>query len=350
MNEIITGMALATVPLFVLGAVSFTRWRLWAVGPVVLVSLIVATTYGIIGWSDLWVLPTGLGMGSSLVLMVLWIVYGAVARTLGPVAIPGPAWVTAMLLGAGIGEIPAAAILSSGARTPKGAAKLALAAAGGGLIGRVGDPAMLILLEGHPSAMLSIAPLGIVLAWMARPDAEDLIQAGAVDARRMALVLGIGLVAAVPGLTVGALVLGIIGMGLAAQGRKGHVELGVLAWQIAALILAILAVAGGAPEQAATGLELFVETLHWWASPLLVAIAALLSALSDGSAMAIVCQAIVDRSMALDAQYLAVPMAVGVAVGGLAPLIAAGALKAGWKLWLIQVGVAVLWGCVWAWC
>jgi len=350
MSEIITGMVLATVPLFVLGAVSFTRWRLWAMGPVFLISLIVAATYGIVGWSDLWVLPTGLGMGSSLVLMVLWIVYGAVARTLGPVAIPGPAWLTAILLGAGIGEIPAAAILSAGARTPRGAAKLALAAAGGGLVGRLGDPAMLILLEGHPTAMLSIAPLGFVLAWIARPDVDDLIQPDAADPRRMALVLGIGAVAAIPGLTLGALVFGIIAMGLAAQGRKGHVELGVLAWQITALMLAVLAVAGGAPEQAATGLELIVETLGWWASPLLVGISALLSALSDGTAMAILCQGIVDRAMSLDAQHLVAPMAVGVAVGGLAPLIAAGALKAGWKLWLLQVAVAVGWGCVWAWC
>ena len=80
-------------------------------------------------------------------------------------------------MGAGLGEIPAAAILSAGAKTPKGAARLALAAAGGGLIGRVGDPALLILAGDHPTLLAGLVPLGIACALVARPSSDDLVLA-----------------------------------------------------------------------------------------------------------------------------------------------------------------------------
>ena len=40
-------------------------------------------------------------------------------------------------------------------------------------------------------------------------------------------------------------------------------------------------------------------------------------------------------------------LTAGIAVGGLAPLIAAGAVRPGLKIWLIQVGLAVLWALAW---
>ena len=50
-----------------------------------------------------------------------------------------------------------------------------------------------------------------------------------------------------------------------------------------------------------------------------------------------------DRALSLDAVGAAPAMAAGIAVGGLAPLIAARALRAGWRLWLGQVALAILW-------
>jgi hypothetical protein len=317
---------------------------------VLLIALGTAYNYGIVAFSDLWVLPSHLGMSSALLLTILWIIFGAVARAQGPVSIPGPAWVTAMCMGATIGEIPAAAILSAGARHPKGAAKLALACAGGGMIGRLGDPATLILLEGHSQGILWMAPLGVLLAWLARPSGEDLVRAEAAQPVSMAMVVVFVTLAAIPGFTFGILIFGILMLGIVGQRRIGRGGLDGAVWQIAAVILAVLAVAGGAPEQAAFGLELVVETLDWWASPLLVGASALLTALTDATAMAIVCQSIVVRAMALDASLIVTPMAMGVAVGGLGPLLVAGAVRAGWRLWLGQVLVAMVWGCVWALC
>ena len=275
MSSIITAVVAATAPLMGLRLLSGYRWR-WVAGLVLLgVSISVGFGLGILGIEDLWVVPLGVGMGESLLLTLLWILFGAVARTAGPICIPGPPWLTAVLMGAGIGEVPAAAILSAGAKTPAGAARLALAAAGGGMVGRIGDPAMLVLTQDSPSTLLSMAPLGLLLAWLVRPSVEDLIAPAATSKVKVGLVISVAVVATLPGMTAVGLVVGILGLGLIAQ-------------------------------------------------------------------------AITDRSMALPAESIVTPLATGVAVGGLAPLIAAGAFRAGLKLWGLQVVVAVLWSALWA--
>ncbi len=138
MTGVVTGIVASTVPLVLLGLVAAWRWRLVAAVVIALGAIGTAVGLGILVPTDLWVVPQGVQLAEPLMLVLLWTAFGAVARTTGPLAVPGPAWLVAMLMGAGLGEIPAAAILSAGAATPKGAARLALAAAGGGLIGRVG--------------------------------------------------------------------------------------------------------------------------------------------------------------------------------------------------------------------
>lgn len=348
MSSIITAVVAATAPLMGLRLLSGYRWR-WVAGLVLLgVSISVGFGLGILGIEDLWVVPLGVGMGESLLLTLLWILFGAVARTAGPICIPGPPWLTAVLMGAGIGEVPAAAILSAGAKTPAGAARLALAAAGGGMVGRIGDPAMLVLTQDSPSTLLSMAPLGLLLAWLVRPSVEDLIAPAATSKVKVGLVISVAVVATLPGMTAVGLVVGILGLGLIAHERRGHIDLAGSVWQVCAVGLALLAVVGGAPELAAQGLEVSFELLGWLAPPLMVAASALLTAFTDSTAMALIAQAITDRSMALPAESIVTPLATGVAVGGLAPLIAAGAFRAGLKLWGLQVVVAVLWSALWA--
>ena len=348
MSSAIAGIVASTVPLLVLGLLSHGRWRLPAAAVLVAASFAIAGSKGVVMLEDLWVLPLGLGMTDQLVLLLLWCLLGSAARAVGPISIPGPTWLTPLLMGAGMGEVPAAAMLSLSAKTPQGAARLALTAAAGAMLGRLGDPAMLILLEGHPQATLAILPLGLVIAVIVRPRADDV---HSWDGRVTALhgvLLAVIVAAAVPGLTLWAILAGI---GLFVYwSREGQrpLELATPAWQMAALVLAVLAIGGGAAEQAAVGLELSVELLGEWAPPILVGATALLAALTDGLAMAVFSQGIIDRAMSLDAGLLVAPMAAGVAVGGLGPLVAAGALKAGWRLWLLQVLAAVLWGWLWA--
>jgi hypothetical protein len=350
MSPMMFGLLASSLPLVALGVVSPIRWRLPAAVVVVAGAVLAGSHLGILGFTDLWKLPIGVGMTDTLVLTVLWLIFGVVSRAVGPIAVFGPPWVTAMVMGAVLGEVPAAAILSGGAKTPGGAARLALSAAGGGMIGRMGDPAMLMLMDGHTDAMLAIAPLGVFLAWLMRPAAEDLVKPSEASRLRLGLLIGVALIAAIPGLTASALIAGILGLGLMAQARRCPLDLAGPAWQLLAAIGALIAVAGGTPELAAQGLELVTELLDWWAPPLMVLATAILTALTDATAMSLVATAIVERAMSLDQTLVVAPLAVGVSVGGLAPLVAAGALRAGLKLWLLQVAVAVIWACVWAWC
>jgi hypothetical protein len=348
MSPVQLGVLASALPLVVFGVVGFTRWRLVGGLVVVMSAFAVAFNLGIVGLSDIWAVPLGVGMTEVLVLAVLWMIFGALARTAGPISVPGPPWLSAMVMGATLGEVPAAAILSAGAASPAGAARLALCAAGGGMLGRLGDPAMLIIAHDNPAAVVAIFPLGLVCAWLARPRQVDLFCPEDSSPKRTIFVLGVAVVAAFPGLTFGALAVGICGLAFLAKDSRETLNLSGLLWQILAISLALLAVVGGLAELAAQGLETVVELLDWWAPPLLVASCALLTALSDATAMSVLMTGVVDRSMSLDSAAVVAPMAVGVAVGGLGPLLAAGALRAGWRLWVLQVAVAVLWACAWA--
>jgi hypothetical protein len=242
-----------------------------------------------------------------------------------------------------LGEVPAAAILGASARDAKGGARLAMAAAGGGMIGRVGDPAMLVFSESRPDILMFMAPLGLLCALLARPRREDLIQGDHQNRVRTLLVAAVALIALVPGLALYAIVGGIIGLGVLSSDRRGPIEVGGSLWNLGAVVLGIIAVIGGGVEQVAVGIEWAQELGGAWGAPVLTLATALLTALTDGTAMSVVGQGVLDRALSLDAPGAVPAMAAGIAVGGLAPLIAARALRAGWKLWLGQVALAILW-------
>ena len=280
--------------------------------------------------------------------MAAWGVFGALARTAGPLAIPGSPWLVAMGMGAILGEVPAAAILSAGASSRSGAARLALAAAGGGLIGRMGDPAMLILAEGHPAVMLALFPLGVICAVIARPGSADLVAAEPENRTRTKFVLGVALLAVIPGLTVWALMVGIVGLAFMVGDRRGHVDLAFVVWTALSLMVALLAVVSGLAEQIATGLEMVGELADWMGPPALTFLAAVCAALTDGTGFAVLIDGTLDRAISLREPHLRLGLTAGIAVGGLAPLIAAGSIRAGLRLWALQVLVAVVWVGIWA--
>lgn len=348
MSPVVTGIIIATVPLLGLGLFGPWRWRLGAALPLVIGAFAAAASAGVVVFSDLWVVPQGLGMASTLTMALLWIAFGAVARTAGPLRIPGPPWLVALVMGAGLGEVAAAAILSAGASSPKGAARLALAAAGGGMVGRLGDPALLLIAKDHPSVVLALVPLGLAMAMVARPRAGDLIEASASNSVRTGVVVAVALSALVPTLTPWALLGGVLALGILSQDRRGHVDLAGVGWQCGALLLGMLAIVGGAAEQAAFGIEWGIELADWLGPPVLVLASALLTACTDGTAMALLFSGAVDRALGVDPMLMVPGLTAGVAVGGLAPLIASGSIRAGIWIWLIQVAMAVAWACGWA--
>jgi len=347
-STVVEGIVATTVPLLAAGLVAPSRLRLPLLALILAVGFGVAGAFGVVFIEDLWILPAGLGMTHELVLLGLWCLVGALARSLGPIGLPGPVGFTPLLMGAVMGEVPAAAMLASAARTPSGAARLALTAAAGGMIGRIGDPAMLVLLADFPGAVASVMPLALVMAWLVRPRPEHVHAWNGALNRRHGVMLLLVLLGVWPRMTIGVLAVTAALFIVWSRTQQRPLELMTPAWQLGATSLAALAVAGGAAEQAAVGLELSFELLGTWASPVLVGVSAVLAATTDGVAMAVFAQAVVDRALSLDPRSIAVPMAVGVAVGGLGPLIAAGALRAGWWLWGLQVMAAVAWGWAWA--
>ena len=348
MNSVLVGILVSTVPLIALGVVGLWRWRLPAILVVLIATIASAVGVGILAPSDVWVVPVGLGMNAALLTALMWTLFGAVARTAGPLDIPGPPWVVAMGMGACLGEIPAAAILSAGASSPKGAARLALAAAGGGLIGRVGDPAMLLLAGDHPVLLLALAPLGVLMAFVVRPRREDVVETGQGNRARTAVVALVACVSLVPAFTAWALLAGMLGLGLLAQDRRGHVDLAAVGWQLCAILLAIIAIVGGSAEQVAYGLEWGTELADWLATPVLTVAAALLTAFTDSMAMSVFFSGVLDRAASVDSAALIPGLTAGIAVGGLGPLIAAGSVRSGFGLWLVQLVLAVGWAVIWA--
>jgi hypothetical protein len=201
----------------------------------------------------------------------------------------------------------------------------------------------LVFAESRPDILIFMAPLGLLCALLARPRREDLIAGNHQNRVRTMLVAAVALAALVPGLAVYALGVGIIGLGALASDRRGPIEIGGSLWNMGAVVLGIIAIVGGGVEQMAIGIEWAQELGGAWGAPVLTLAAALLTALTDATAMSVIGQGVIDRALSLDAMGAVPAMVAGIAVGGLGPLIAARALRAGWKLWLGQVALAMLW-------
>ena len=82
--------------------------------------------------------------------------------------------------------------------------------------------------------------------------------------------------------------------------------------------------------------------------PILTLIVALCTAISDSTAMAVLAEGSLDRAVSLRTSDLRYALTAGVAVGGLAPLVAAGSVRNGIRLWIVQVLITVVWLGVWA--
>ncbi|MFT4979949.1 MAG: hypothetical protein ACI8S6_005861, partial [Myxococcota bacterium] len=149
-------------PVLVAGPLGRGRRGLWALLALLIASYVGGLAVGALQPLDpLW-LPQWTGLQSSALLLILWAAYGATAAAAGGAKMPGTPLFGAVLTGAVLGELAAAAVLTAGSTDRRSAARLALAASAGGLLGRVGDPAMLLLAAREPEMMFMLAPLAIL--------------------------------------------------------------------------------------------------------------------------------------------------------------------------------------------
>lgn len=341
MSPIVVAIVVSTVPLVLLGGMAAWRRKAWGALVLAVATFVAGNMAGVLVPSDLWVLPGATGLTSDLLLLVMWAVLGALARLGGPIKVPGPPVLVAMACGATLGEVPAAAILAASAQTRGGAARLALAAAAGGMVGRMGDPAVQLLSQRDPSILVMLLPLALILALLAAPRRQDIVDAQVSDLPRTVLLVAVAALALVPGLALGAVGAGIVGLCVLGRDQLPEVEVGWVLWVAVAALLGLIAIAGGVPEMGATGLELIGEQMGEWGAPGLALAGALLAALTDGTVAAVCAVGVYDSALSLNIPGAALGMAAGVAVGGFGPLIAAGAWRAGWKRWLVHVAVTV---------
>ena len=288
--------------------------------------------------SDLWSLPALAGLTDEVALLMAWSFFAVVARSSGGVVLRGhPLWI-APLTGAILGEWAAAGILAAGARSKGGAARMALAASAGGLIGRLGDPAMMML--GHRDATLAwrLIPLAVLLVLVAGPKREDLEAGGRWDVTLVAL----GTSVATIFFGVWAVLAGSVALILCDRAILGALSWRFPLWTLASIGLVMCSVAAGGAELAALGLEQVQDLLGTWAGPALTFGSGLISMLLGGSAGGLVGAAVLDRALMLNVPDALVCVAAGAAVGGIGPLVVSGSVRAGWWRLILQLAVAVV--------
>ncbi|MDG1481455.1 MAG: hypothetical protein P8R54_17805 [Myxococcota bacterium] len=338
MNELIRAVVAMSWPLLFVGRGS-ERVRS-GTGLLIMIGLVLVSglVLGSLVPADLLFLPSWTGLGSGMLSLVLWVLLGSLARVAGGVSLPGPPLLSAIAIGALVGEIGAAGMIA-GISDKRAAARLALAAAGGAMVGRVGDPALLLLMD---QVGWSLAPLGLLTAMVAVPggslpriEGHTVVTAAAAVVATAAIFAGDFL--------PHVLAAGCLLMAGLAGGKLRVVDLRPVGWCFGLTVLVLLSTASGLPELAAWGLELVQEILGSWRMPGLTAIGVLIAVLSEGISGALLTSAVLDRALDLTVEGVPTALAAGLAVGGLAPLVIVGAVREGLLRWAVQVFLALLW-------
>ena len=347
---LLTGVALSSAV-----AVGSPRWR----GPSALIALLVCVGLGlgtgVLGVSDLGTLPLHTGLGSELLVLIGWALVAALLPAAGRPQLPKgwPPMVLAMGLGALLGELGAAAVLGAAATSRSAAARLALAAAGGAMVGRVGDPALLVLGPRLGVEAIWLLPVGLLCAMVAWPMRGDLqVDEPATPAEHpdacsdpswsvTAVAVVVGLAAQVPQLAAPALFAGALGLGfLGRRHLKERARVSVPVHVVAVAGLVLVLAAAGAPALIGQGLE----AIRFDYAPQMPALGYLTGALAslglDSAGGGLFAAALLDATPTLDDSGLRVAMGAGAAVSGIGPLVLAGAVRQGWTMWALQIFVA----------
>jgi hypothetical protein len=333
-NAVVMGV-FVFLPVLMVGSL---RWRgVWAL-IVAIIAAVVGGALGILVPTDLFRLPMDTGLAVPVALVVGQALLGVVAGAAGRPWLPGPPVLVAPIAGALLGEIGGAALVTVGVEDPKARARLALGAAAGGLLGRMGDPALLIS-GGGMVTLAHFAPLALVAMIAARPRYGDL--AGTESgSKNITAVVGIAAVLAlVPALRLVAVFGGVLVLAGMAGRRLKTARPGPFLWVASGAALVLMATAGGAPALLGVGLESVQNAYMSLVVPVLLVGGALGSTMAGGGPAALFAHALLERCQALHVHGAHLALTIGVAAGGLGPLVVARAVGAGWPRWLLQVAL-----------
>ncbi len=333
-----------------LGSSGRLRGR-WAALPF-LAALAIAGYRRVLLPADLPVLPALAGHGLDSLALVGWLAYSALGVRL---ALPGPTWLVAFLSGGLQGGLGAATVLREEAVDRPAAARLILAAGAGALLGRVGNPALLLLGDRDPRLAILLLPLSLALLLAAGVRAGD--RRGAPGSRAATgIALATTALALAPGVGIFAPWLGAFGLALLRWTRRGAppeaalspaVAASTFGWGLGALGVALVATIAGFPGLAAAGMINLFDAWDQGLLPRLAVGGGVVGLLFGAPGGALLSAALVDRSLEIDVLPAAVALGAGLGVGSVAELLAARCLRPALPRLLWKAAIFAAWA-IWA--
>jgi len=282
-----------------------------------------------------------------LALLFGWYLYGALSREAAGRIPRRHLGAFALLGGALLGDLAAAAVIAGAVQDKRLAARAALVASAAGLLTGVGTAATLLVAS--PGALIAPAALAIAVAWPRGAEAGAVSGGDGEDGpwlRPLAPLALIGLLSLWQAPL--ALALGIVFVGWRTRlaGLK-HLDWRPLVLLAAVTVAAWAAWRSGALWSAEWGIAWLASRAPGLAEPLLLLVGALIAALGGEPAAALVGAEILQAPLYPRFPELAGPLAAGLGLGGLGPLLISGGWRAGWRIWLGQLTAAVLWAAAW---
>lgn len=287
------------------------RWRGRLALGLGLLGLLLALLGGALRLPELPGLVGALGLGGPLSGVLGWALIGLLAAALGGPALPGPAWLRALLGGALLGELGAVVWIAHGTRpaggeggAPAGSElrgpRTVLCAMAGALLAPGGDAVGAALGPGTLAGRAVFLGAGLALLLLAAPwrGLGDLPR-GRPELTAILLVLGLLPLLAPPhqGLVTA---LGLLALGALALGRRARPRLDLVAWTLGSLLLALLGVLAGLPQLLVQGIDLLALDAEPWLPPLFMGAAGLLVLLVGEPAAALLLGAVDAQALSAE--------------------------------------------------
>jgi hypothetical protein len=226
----------------------------------------------------------------------VWVAFTMLAAApAGRLLARGPLGVRCVLLSALVGDVAATLWLAGRESSPATRARIALTASATGLLSPLATPSTLLL--GVDSSRWLLVGVLWVLCW----------PRGAVEPEEE-------------------------------TGGLTHTR---FLWPALIGLLVAVAAASGVILEARVGMELLTEGRDW-ALPFFSGMGLVFGSIGGETGGSLLAVALLGNADAL-AQGAGNVLGAGLAIGGLAPLVAARAMKVGWKLWLVQCGLVLAW-------
>ncbi len=217
-------------------------------------------------------------------------------------------------------------------------ARLCMAAVAGGMVGKIGDPALLL----HVDSLILLALIPLALFWLklAAVQSSDWPQLQQNSDLPMIIAGLVFCGSLLFSEQVSWILLGGGACLLPFALKRGARRLsGPLLWTAGMTLLSLIAILGGGPELTSWWLESIQVNYAAVMGPVFCAAGTVLALLMDGTAVSLVGAAMMQNALDLKDSSLSASLGLGMALGGLTPLLLVGVFRYLWKR--IVLGVLV---------